>query len=122
MSKPIQSEYEAQCGIIAWSKVFQAKYPELKYLNASLSGVKLSIGLARKMKRAGMVPGVPDLSLPVVRLPYHGLYIELKRKKGGRVSEAQKEWLEHLTKQGYCACVCRGKSAAIKVILGYLGR
>jgi len=51
---------------------------------------------------------------------YHGLYVELKRKTGGKVSIDQLWWLERLELQGYYTTVCRGYDETVAVILGYL--
>ena len=58
--------------------------------------------------------------MPVPRGNYHGLYIELKRTKGGVISDAQKEWIEMLNGRGYLAVVAKGATEAIKVISDYL--
>lgn len=52
-------------------------------------------------KAEGVKAGVPDICLPVPRGEWHGLYIELKRREGGRVSPEQTKWLEDLMRQGY---------------------
>ena len=72
------------------------------------------------MKAEGQRQGVPDLTLPVPSGSYHGLFIELKRVKGGRVSPEQKDWLAFLSGQGYRAEVCKGAVEAIAVINEYL--
>lgn len=73
------------------------------------------------MRAEGLRRGVPDICLPVARGGYHGLYIELKRLHGGRVSPEQLEWIDALNQQGYCACVCKGWEAAAAEIGKYLG-
>lgn len=115
-----ETEYDAQKAIFEWADIMSKKCPVLKYLNGSLNGVRLPIGAAMKARRSGMKKGMPDISLPVPRNGYHGLFIELKRKAGGVVSKEQKEWLAFLTAQGYRAVVCNGKSDAIREILEYL--
>lgn len=115
-----QEEYEDQVAIFKWARHYQRKYPELHLLNGSLNGVRLTIGQAVKAKKAGMKKGFPDISLPVPKSRYHGLYIELKKEKGGRVSPDQKEKLELLRIFGNFACVCEGRFAAIDVIKKYL--
>ena len=91
---PQQKEYDIQCNIFLWAQLLAIReYPELELLNASLNGVRLTIGQAKKVKKSGMRKGYPDLFLPVARGGYHGLYVELKRKKGGKVSDAQMWWL-----------------------------
>ena len=66
-------------------------------------------------KRMGVRPGVPDM---VVVLPGIGIaWVELKRTKGGVVSEYQKQWVEALnTVPGNEARVCRGCEEAIRFI------
>ena len=73
-----------------------------------------------KQKRLGMRVGFPDIIIFEPRGNYHGLAIELKREKGGRVSEAQKECLDELNARGYLAVVCRGFTEAKDVIDRYL--
>jgi len=63
---------------------------------------------------------VPDLCLPVPRGGFHGLYIELKRLRGGRLSEQQRAWLDALGKQGYAVAVCKGWEEAAETIQRYL--
>lgn len=62
----------------------------------------------------------PDLCLPVARGQYHGLYIELKRQRGGRTSDHQSEWLDALSAQGYKAALCYGWEQAAGTIIEYL--
>ena len=115
------TEYEHQLKVFAWCDIKSIQYPELKLINASLSGVRLSIGQAKKAKRAGMVKGFPDIFLPVPKGLYHGLFIELKRlKPRGYPSPDQDWWLKKLAKQGYACSCCRGHDAAIGVIIDYL--
>ena len=71
---------------------------------------------AAHLKAQGVRPGVPDLCVPVARYGYHGLYIEMKAKKNGRVSAYQQRWLALLRENGYCAYVFNGADAAIKLL------
>ena len=64
--------------------------------------------------------GVPDIFLPVARGGYHGLWIELNRRRGGRVSGEQAGWIDVLKKQCYVCAVCHGCEAAVAVIYGYM--
>jgi hypothetical protein len=57
--------------------------------------------------------------LPAIEI-YHGLYIEMKRSKGGTVSPEQKVWISLLKQQGYEAIVCRGADEAKQAIESYL--
>ena len=55
------------------------------------------------LRREGVMRGVPDLFVPA-----WGLWIEMKRTKGGVVSVEQADWIEYLQGLGYAAVVCRG--------------
>lgn len=78
-------------------------------------------------KAMGVKAGVPDLFLPVAggcmnidTYPeYHGLFIEMKAE-GGRLSAAQRQWLDRLRGQEYACAVCHGAEEAEKVIEEYL--
>lgn len=106
--------------IFQWAAMETAACPELGLLYAIPNGGKRAIKTAIALKAQGVKSGVPDMCLPVSRGGYHGLYIELKRQKGGTVSETQKSWITALAEQGYKAVVCRGAEEAIKVIKEYL--
>ena len=73
--------------IFQWAAMETAARPELGLLYAIPNGGKRAIKTAIALKAQGVKSGVPDMCLPVARGAYHGLYIELKRQKGGTVSE-----------------------------------
>jgi len=75
---------------------------------------------AKNLKAEGVNAGVPDICIPVPNKKYHGLYIEMKRQRGGRVSEKQKEWIDKLNHLGYLAVVCRGFDEAREVVESYM--
>ena len=106
--------------IFRWAAMETAAHPELGLLYAIPNGGKRAIKTAIALKAQGVKSGVPDMCLPVARGGYHGLYIELKRQKGGVVSETQKSWITALAEQGYKAVVCRGADEAIRTIKEYL--
>ena len=82
---------------------------------------KRSIGAAIKAVSMGLRSGVPDLCLPIARNGYHGMYLELKRSKGGRISPNQEIWIKALTAQGYYVVVAKGYSCALNEICKYMG-
>lgn len=114
-----EEEVEQTC-LFRWAAYSLGAYPELKLLHAIPNGGKRSKSEAARMKAAGVKAGVPDMFLPVARGGSHGLYIELKRIKGGRVSAEQLAWMEELTREGYTCAVCHGWEEARKVIQTYL--
>lgn len=71
------------------------------------------------LKAEGMRAGVPDLFLAVPRGGFGGLFIEMKRPVGGRLSPAQKEFHKVLS-EDYAVEVCKGCSEAIEAIKKYL--
>lgn len=115
------TEDQEQEALFRWAEYAQGAHPELAMLYAIPNGGKRPMSVAIQMKRTGTRKGVPDMALPVARGGAHGLYIELKRKKGGRVSPEQVAWMDALTRQGYRCAVCHGFEAARDVILSYLG-
>lgn len=100
-----------------WEKV----HPELQLLHHIPNGGKRDIATAQQLWREGVRPGIPDYFLPVPRQGFNGLYIELKRVRGGEVSPEQKALIPRLRAQGYRVEVCRGWKAAWAVLEDYLG-
>ena len=124
----VPKEMDDQISIFDEARWRQKQDPRWGLLFATLNGVKLPIGLAKKMKRAGNRAGVPDLILPVVQTDDYfmvkcpGLFIELKREKRGVVSDAQKAFQAALVEEGYKVCVARGAREAIEIITEYLAQ
>ena len=108
-----------QEAFIQWCNFQASTYEGLDLIYAIPNGGSRNQLEAVKLKRTGVKAGVPDLFLPVSRKGKHGLYIEMKRKEGGRLSDYQKEWLEKLSKQGYETAVCHGLDEAIAIVERY---
>lgn len=114
------TESQEQQLLFEWAALSAGKWPELALMYHIPNGGSRSKAEAGRFRAEGVKSGVPDICLPVARGEYHGLYIELKRVKGGRVSPAQQRWIAALRDQGYCACVCKGWDDAAHVIKAYL--
>ena len=114
------TESQEQQLLFEWAALSGGKWPELALMYHIPNGGSRSKSEAGRFKAEGVKSGVPDICLPVARGRYHGLYIELKRVKGGRVSPAQQGWIAALRDQGYCACVCKGWDDAAHIIKAYL--
>ena len=78
---------------------------------------------ALKAKRMGQTAGVWDYEvfIPVKNIydeveAYQEVRVELKRRKGGTVSEAQKKWGKIYELAGIPHAVCRGANEAIEFI------
>ena len=114
------TEEQEQVTVFQWAEIMSNRFPELRYLMHIPNGGLRSKSEAVRFKRAGVKKGVPDLFLPVARKGYHGLWIEMKRQKGGRLSPEQKEWIDGLFNQGYLAVRCDGADEAIGMLERYL--
>lgn len=110
---------EQQC-LFRWIAYQRALRPELDLLYHIPNGGKRGKAEAARFKTEGVKPGIPDLHLPVARHGHHSLYIEIKRRDGGRVSQAQRERITLLEAQGNRVEVCRGWEEAAEVLVDYL--
>jgi len=72
-----------------------------------------------KLKRMGVKAGIPDLCIPIPLKPYHGLYLEVKRERNYKVSDAQKFIIPKLNHMGYHTVVVRGFNESLKAIREY---
>lgn len=110
----VTESYE-QRQLIQWSRAD----PRLQFLfhipNESVGGQ----GWLVRNRQMGVKSGVPDLFYPVPMKGYHGLFIEMKTKTG-RLSAAQKRWLNALNQMGYKAVVAHGWKEAKCQIMDYL--
>lgn len=118
---PILTEDEEQQALFRWIAFAAGRYPKLKLCIHIPNEGKRSAANGAKLKRMGLRPGAPDVFLPVSNGKYNNLFIEMKRTKGGKVSAAQKRFIEDLNKYGNLAVVCNGWEEAVKVICDYLG-
>ncbi|MEA4927558.1 MAG: VRR-NUC domain-containing protein [Candidatus Limiplasma sp.] len=119
-ASPVPSESIEQTRLFQWVRMQQGRWPELRLLYHIPNGGSRHRLEAIHLKQQGVRAGVPDLCLPVARAGCHGLYVEMKRLKGGRVSPEQLAWMEALQAEGYMVAVCQGWEMASDVILRYL--
>ena len=115
---------------IALCDYIREKYPEVIF-NSDHSGLRVSHGLANKIKAMHSENGIPDLNIDEPRGGWFGLKIELKATGNSpfRVSGMLKD-NEHLRKQwkmlmrlelnGYLAGFCTGFDEAKEVIHWYM--
>lgn len=113
-------EDDEQMALMEWAERSRGRWPELRLLLHIPNGGSRGVVEAARFKAMGVKAGVPDLFLPAARCGYHGLWIELKRAKGGRVSPEQMAWLGALEVQGYAAKVCHGWEEAAAALKDYL--
>ena len=99
----IPAEHEEQRELVRW---FRQTWPGVRIF-AIPNGGHRSPATAGRLKAEGVSSGVPDLFIPA-----GGLWVEMKRTKGGSVSPEQKDWIKYLEDVGYCAKVCKGAEDA----------
>lgn len=116
----LPTEEQEQTAVMQWAEYQMGRWPELVWLYHIPNGGKRRRTEAARFKAMGVKPGVPDLCLPVPRGGYHGLYVEMKRREEGRVSEDQAEWIDGLRANGYCAGVAYGCHEAEGILEAYL--
>lgn len=121
-SLPVPTEADEQIALFEWAALQSGRFPELALLYHVPNGGSRNKIEAARLRAQGVKSGVPDLCLPVARGGNHGLYIELKRQRGGRISEEQVRWIDGLLEQGYAAAICKGWQEAASVIIDYLQR
>ena len=109
------TEHHEQVLLFRW----MALYPELECAFAIPNGGHRHKAVAAKLKAEGVKRGVPDIFIPIPRDEYHGLFIEMKAKKGS-LSDAQRCYRSILSGYGYRVDVCKGFEAAQEVIRGYM--
>lgn len=116
--KSSHSEHDLQTACVNW---FRMQYREYAHLLIAIpNGGQRDVRVARKLKAEGVVAGVPDLFLAVARGQSHGLWIEMKNGKVGRVSDAQQQQLLLLSHMGYEVAVCRTFDEFREKVQGYL--
>lgn len=116
----VPSEAQEQKALFEWAEWVKGKYPAMAMMYHIPNGGSRNPIEAHNLKAQGVRPGVPDICIPVPNSVHHALYIELKRRKGGRVSDDQRGWINALNRVGNKAVVCRGWEEARDVILEYL--
>jgi hypothetical protein len=113
----VPSEHDEQVRVC---RFLNAEYPDV-YWYAVPNGGRRGIVEAHRLKEEGVRSGVPDLCIAHAMPPWHGLYIEMKKCKGGRVEREQKSAISSLIKAGYRAVVCKGADEAMRIIEEYMG-
>lgn len=112
MSDKVPTEHLEQVGLVQW---FRLAYPHL-LMFAIPNGEKRAISVAKRLKAEGVVSGVPDLAicLPNGQM----LWVEMKRIKGSRLSQEQKEVHELLENLDHSVIIGYGaKDASEKIII-----
>ena len=114
-----QHEYLEQCEVFRWAKMQEWKFPHLKFLHASLNGVRLTMGQSKKMSLSGMRRGVADICLPFKNEHHTQLFIEMKHGKN-KLTEDQAKFERFVCAGGADYVVAYSALEAIAAIKKYL--
>lgn len=110
-------ETKHQIALVDWARK-KKQIADLLYHPAN--GGKRNKREAAKLKRMGVLAGVPDLFLSFPAKSLHGLYLELKREDGGRLYKSQREFIARVRDVGYGAEVIRSVDEGIEILEWYL--
>ena len=114
------SESAEQQALFRWWRLFQPKLAPGRVMYAIPNGGRRDAVTGARLKAEGVLAGVPDVFLAAPVAPYAGLYIEMKRRNGGRATPAQKAMLATLEASGYAVAVCYGWREAAEEVMRYL--
>jgi hypothetical protein len=95
----IRTEHEEQREFVSW---FRKSFPGTRIFAIPNGGAR-TITTATRLKSEGVCRGVPDLFIPA-----WGLWVEMKREKGGVLSQDQKDWINYLEANQYHCLVAKG--------------
>lgn len=138
------TEHGEQAALFCWAaamvNIGNDTRKDLSKLYAIPNGGKRDARTAAMLKAEGVRVGVPDVCLPVPVFadaggPHYqhfketqpfggvlvGLYIEMKKVKGGSLSEEQAARIAELRADGYAAVRCNGWLEAKAALIAYLG-
>lgn len=96
----------------------QIRWPEVKWMFAVPNGGQRSAISGARLKAEGVKPGVPDIIFPLRRYPFSGLVLEMK-KKGGKTSIEQDEYIGFLISQEFKCVVCYSWIEAKDAVIEY---
>lgn len=121
----IPTEHDEQVAFFRWAKGDENSHPWLpedmhNLLWGTPNGGYRHKKTAAYMKAEGQKAGVPDIFFAWSRLGYHGLFIEMKRTKGGTLSPDQEDTIESLRLAGFLVVVCKGCEEAQAAMRAYM--
>lgn len=105
------SEHQEQASFVHW---FRHQFPRV-LIFAIPNGEHRSVSVGKRLKAEGVVRGIPDLFIPAL-----GVWIEMKRIEGGRLSKEQRETIRYLEGIGQTVIVGRGAQDASRQLLHWI--
>ena len=117
----IPTEHDEQVALFREMHLRGCTDPRWRQAFAIPNGGLRSKKTAARLKAEGVKAGVPDIFLPVSVGIWSGLFIEMKRTKGGRLSDEQREFIDRLDPH-FIVVVAHGAQEAIEKIHHYLSK
>lgn len=112
------SEHDEQVTLFRW---WRLQYPKQERLLFAIpNGGARNAVTGSRLKDEGVRAGVPDMLLAMPTERHAGLFLELKRQRGTKVSPVQSAMINDLARAGYAVAVCYGFEEARRTIQAYL--
>lgn len=115
LSTTAKNEHELQSFCVQW---FNMNYPN-ELLFAIPNGGLRNLKVAVKLKKEGVVSGIPDLFLAKGTTDYNGMFIEMKFKKGKKSDNQNKIHLK-LIDNNYAVVTCWTYEGFIDIVTLYM--
>jgi hypothetical protein len=123
MRELIPTEEQEQEALCEWLRLHNITFHHSP--NEGMHAVQYRV----KQKALGVSKGFPDVMIfdkpagewfvdGIGSMPFSGVAIELKRRKGGVTSPEQQQWLSALESRGWVVNVCKGADEAISFLEG----
>jgi len=112
--KYAEDNLQVQC--VQW---FRMQHPQKIILHIPNGRGRFNIRQAARLKRLGVLSGIPDLYIPEPFGGFHGLFIELKAGRN-KPTDAQQAMIDALRGRGYAVRVCYALNEFMEAVNGYL--
>ena len=115
---PVPKEHDEQAALFQWW--WRTPWAARILLFAIPNGGARDIITGARLKAEGVLAGVPDLFLACPAGESNGLFIEMKRQRGGKVSDKQFAVIQRLQNAGYSVVIAHGMQEAMDAIKMHL--
>lgn len=115
----VPTEHQEQAAFFAWWRMWAAKLPVMAF--AIPNGGARNTVTGAMLKQEGVTAGIPDVFVAWPRNGKAGLFLEFKRRSGGKVSDEQAAAMKRLALAGYDCRVVRGWDEARRAVEQYAG-
>lgn len=113
----VMPEWKEQTYVVDWAHL----HPIVRdYILGIFNEGQRSAIRSAVMKRMGLRPGVCDLFIAYPAHGKHGMWLEMKKRRGSKISAEQRTWVNRMNSVGYVAVICYGWEQAVKAIAQYM--